>query len=211
MIVSSSRIFAQTDSISGKADKFPEFPGGMEKYEKFIKKNKMYPEGMPIGDDKVSAHVSFKIDSTGMLSDFSIDRPIGDDRLDKEAFRLLTILPKNWTPASRDGKNVNVILHAKIHFEILESHYNKTRNNRAAFFEAYHSASENYNSGNYAEAKKGFLKSNKLNPYSAEIQYKLGNSYLKLNNKDSACVVWTKMKNDLSSTKAANLIQKNCN
>jgi len=82
----------------------PEFPGGMEKFFKFIGQNFKVPneEGL-----KGKVFVTFIIEKDGSLSDIKVLRGIGYGT-GKEAIRVLSISPK-WSPGEMNGKKIRVL------------------------------------------------------------------------------------------------------
>lgn len=83
-----------------KIEKIPEFPGGMNEFYNFIRKNYNAPsEGLA---SKVM--VSFVIEKDGSLSSFKVLKSVNYDS-DKEAVRVLSICP-NWIPGEKNGQKV---------------------------------------------------------------------------------------------------------
>jgi|SRR6185503_154422 len=85
-------------------DEFPEFPGGLKGYTKFLSKNLKWPQGSHESTGRVI--LSFVVERDGRLSHFKIERSIGKE-LDAEAIRVLKLSPK-WTPAIKNGFKVRV-------------------------------------------------------------------------------------------------------
>jgi hypothetical protein len=88
------------DSIykTAELDKLPDFPGGMNEFYNFIRKNYNAPsEGLA---SKVM--VSFVIEKDGSLSSFNVLKSVNYDS-DKEAVRVLSICP-NWIPGEKNGQ-----------------------------------------------------------------------------------------------------------
>lgn len=79
----------------------PDFPGGLEKFSKFISKNFKVPneEGL-IG----KIFVTFVVEKNGSLSDIKVIRDIGYGT-GKEAIRVLKRSPK-WNAGEMNGKKV---------------------------------------------------------------------------------------------------------
>lgn len=78
-----------------KIEKIPEFPGGMNEFYDFIRKN--YNAPSETLSDKVV--VSFIIEKDGSLSGFKVLKSVNYDS-DKEAVRVLSICP-NWIPGEK--------------------------------------------------------------------------------------------------------------
>ena len=82
----------------------PDFPGGLEKFYKFISKNFQIPEEDGL---KGKVFVTFVIETDGSLSDIKVLRDIGYDT-GKEAIRVLKTCPR-WIPGEVNGKKVRVL------------------------------------------------------------------------------------------------------
>lgn len=81
-------------------EKIPEFPGGMNEFYNFIRKN--YNAPSKTLSDKVL--VRFIIEKDGSLSSFKVLKSVNYDS-DKEAVRVLSICP-NWIPGEKNGQKV---------------------------------------------------------------------------------------------------------
>ena len=82
----------------------PEFPGGIEKFYKFVSKNFVSPDDESFGGGKVL--VTFVVEKDGSLTDIRIIRDPGFGT-GKEATRVLKSSPK-WNPGEQNGKRVRV-------------------------------------------------------------------------------------------------------
>ena len=82
----------------------PEFPGGMEKFYKFVGNNYQAPEEEGL---KGKVYVTFVVEKDGSLTDIKVIRDIGYGT-GKEAIRVLKKCPK-WTPGEQNGKKVRVL------------------------------------------------------------------------------------------------------
>ena len=79
----------------------PEFPGGFDKFYKFIAENYKTPN---VGGLKGKVYVTFVIEKNGSLTDIKVLRDIGYGT-GKEAIRVLKNSPK-WLPGEQDGRKV---------------------------------------------------------------------------------------------------------
>ena len=77
----------------------PDFPGGLEKFYKFIGKNFQVPEEEGL---KGKIFVTFVVEKDGSLTDIKVLRDIGYGT-GKEAIRVLKSCPK-WNPGEQNGK-----------------------------------------------------------------------------------------------------------
>ena len=82
----------------------PDFPGGMEKFYKFVGNNYQTPEEDGL---KGKVYVTFVVKKDGSLTDIKVIRDIGYGT-GKEAIRVLNKCPK-WTPGEQNGKKVRVL------------------------------------------------------------------------------------------------------
>jgi protein TonB len=82
----------------------PDFPGGLDKFYKFIGKNFQTPE-----EDGLSGKifVTFVVEKDGSLTDIKVLRDIGYGT-GKEAIRVLKSCPR-WNPGEQNGKKVRVL------------------------------------------------------------------------------------------------------
>jgi protein TonB len=106
---------AQVDSISNgigiddiitSPEKTPEFPGGQQALNDFIRKNIRYP--MPAKENGISGKVyaSFIVNTDGSVGEIKIVKGIGGG-CDEEVVRVLRLMP-NWTPGEVSGRAVRV-------------------------------------------------------------------------------------------------------
>nr|WP_294929825.1 energy transducer TonB [uncultured Flavobacterium sp.] len=82
----------------------PDFPGGMEKFYKFVGNNYRTPEEEGL---KGKVYVTFVVEKDGSLTDIKVLRDIGYGT-GAEAVRVLKKCPK-WTPGEQNGKKVRVL------------------------------------------------------------------------------------------------------
>jgi len=82
----------------------PEFPGGIDKFYNFIKKNYQAPDEEGLNG---KVFVSFVVEKDGSLTDIKVIRDIGYGT-GKEAIRVLRSCPK-WNPGEQNGKKVRVL------------------------------------------------------------------------------------------------------
>ena len=88
------------------ADVFPEFPGGREAYDKFLKENIKYPEEAKAKGIHGNVICSYMLENDGSISNIQVIQS-EDPSLGKEVTRVLSLMP-NWIPAKKDGKNVRI-------------------------------------------------------------------------------------------------------
>lgn len=84
----------------------PEYPGGYQAMRNFIKQNLKYPRICMENNIQGRVLVSFIVDKDGSIVEPEIVKSVNPS-LDKEALRLVSIMPK-WNPGSQRGKPVRV-------------------------------------------------------------------------------------------------------
>lgn len=89
-------------NVAGITEK-PEFPGGMEKFYKFVGNNFQAPTEPNL---KGKVYVMFIIEKDGSITNVSVLRDIGHGT-GEEATRVIKLSPK-WIPAQKDGVPVRV-------------------------------------------------------------------------------------------------------
>lgn len=96
----------------------PSFPGGMDKFYKYLSDNAKYPEDARKNNVQGKVFLSFIVEKTGDLSDIQVVRKLGSGT-DEEAVRLLSNSPK-WTPGIISGKPVRVKYNIPISFTMTD-------------------------------------------------------------------------------------------
>ena len=87
--------------LTGVVEYQPQFPGGKEACEQFIKENLRYPaDAEPGVEGRVI--VSFLVNLDGTLSDIHVVKSLGE-AFDNEALRVVKLMPK-WSPGAIDGQ-----------------------------------------------------------------------------------------------------------
>jgi protein TonB len=97
-------------------EEFPEFPGGMAAWSKFIQKNLRYPEMAQESNIQGKVYISFVIEKDGTLSDVKLVRGIGYG-CDDEAMRVIKKSPK-WKAGRQNDANVRVRYNMPINYTI---------------------------------------------------------------------------------------------
>lgn len=94
----------------------PQYPGGMDKFYKFIGDNLKYPAMAADNNIQGKVIVSFTIEKDGSLTEPKVERKLGYG-LDEEALRVLK-LTKRWNPGMQNGKPVRVKYNIPIVFNL---------------------------------------------------------------------------------------------
>ena len=93
------------DSIT--VNQAPSFPGGESARIEFLTNNIKYPDEARDNDIEGVVVVKFTVSSTGDIKDARVSRGVYE-LLDKEALRVVELMPK-WTPAKNSfGENIDV-------------------------------------------------------------------------------------------------------
>jgi protein TonB len=90
-----------------RVEKLPEFPGGRQGLDKYLRDNIRYPASAVQKKIKGTVHVCFKVSKTGRVYDVKVTKSVDPD-IDKEAIRVVKGMPV-WSPGKRHGEPVNVI------------------------------------------------------------------------------------------------------
>lgn len=112
-VVENKPVFPGCENEVSEQAKFQCFQMGIMK---FISKNFEYPEMARQMGISGKVYVNFVIEKNGKVSNVVIARGV-DDALDKEAMRLVKILPK-FTPAKQRGKPVRMSYTVPINFRL---------------------------------------------------------------------------------------------
>lgn len=95
----------------------PEFPGGQAAMFKFISENLQYPQEAQ--DSRIEGRVicQFTVEKNGLISNVTVVRSAGNAVLDKEAVRIIKLMP-TWKPGKHRGKLVRVKYTVPINFRL---------------------------------------------------------------------------------------------
>lgn len=198
--------FAQTQDSLGKkeiftmVEKMPEYNGGPNEMMKFIQKNINYPLLAKEKGMSGKVYLKFIINELGGIDSVSVLKSTGYKILDDEAIRLIKSMPK-WKPGTQNEKPVPVFFNLPINFQLSDPGLGT---------KYYNSALKDFEAGKYYEAKEKYLKAYKYNSRDIDAVYNLGVTYIKLNQKDSACFYWNEMKIKFATSEADALIKKYC-
>jgi periplasmic protein TonB len=99
-------------------EKYPEFPGGMEGFAKYLQKNLRYP--MPAIEAGITGKVfvTFIVERDGRLTDIKVVRGLGYG-CDQEAERVLKKSPV-WSPGIQNNRAVRVQYTIPLMFQLSE-------------------------------------------------------------------------------------------
>ena len=100
-------------------EELPEYPGGNEAMQEYIKSNKRYPQEAMDRGIAGRVIVQFTVDSTGCVCKERVVKSI-DSQLDGEAIRLIRNMPR-WKPGAFWGRPWNVRFTLPITFTLPDS------------------------------------------------------------------------------------------
>ncbi|RYG20542.1 MAG: energy transducer TonB [Chitinophagaceae bacterium] len=99
-------------------EKFPEFPGGMAAWSKFIQKNLRYPYIAQETGIQGKVYISFVVEKDGSITDVAVTRGIGGG-CDEEAMRVIKKSPK-WSAGEQNNTKVRVRYNMPINYTITQ-------------------------------------------------------------------------------------------
>lgn len=108
--------FGTEDEIFDVVDEDPSFPGGIDKFRKFLGSNIVYPRIARELGVQGRVVVQFVVEKDGAVSDIVVVRSLGSGT-DEEAIRVLQKMPK-WNPGKQDGRVVRVKYTVPIPFSL---------------------------------------------------------------------------------------------
>jgi TonB family protein len=97
------------------SDTPPTFPGGQEAFKRFLADNLNYPKKAAAYYVDCETLVNFEVKPTGEYHMVSIRESSGNLLIDKEIFRVISMMP-DWIPATNDGQPVSVVVTLPISF-----------------------------------------------------------------------------------------------
>ncbi|RZK56666.1 MAG: energy transducer TonB [Pedobacter sp.] len=103
---------------TGGVEKFPEFPGGMAAWSKFIQKNLRYPYVAQETGIQGKVYVSFVVEKDGSITDVTVTRGIGGG-CDEEAMRVIKKSPR-WSAGEQNNNKVRVRYNMPINYTITQ-------------------------------------------------------------------------------------------
>lgn len=115
-----------TDSIKQQNDddvvfvvveQMPEFPGGQAALSRFLSENVKYPTIAKENNIQGRVLCQFVVEKDGTITDVTVVKSGGDASLDKEAVRVLRMMPK-WKPGIQRGKPVRVKYTVPVNFRL---------------------------------------------------------------------------------------------
>jgi TonB family protein len=98
------------------AEQMPEFPGGKDSMNMFVKRNLHYPENAIKSSLQGKCYVRFVVNEVGGINDIQVIKGVpGCHECDKEAGRVIHKMPA-WRPGQMNGKPVKVFYTMPVNF-----------------------------------------------------------------------------------------------
>jgi TonB family protein len=97
-------------------EKMPEFPGGYEAMNAFIRKNIIYPATERDKKIEGKVYVQLLINLEGKVSEAKVIKG-NIEAFNQEALRVVNMMPK-WIPGEQAGKRVNCYYNLPIYFKL---------------------------------------------------------------------------------------------
>lgn len=110
--------FGAEEQIFFIVEKMPEFIGGQEGLQEYIKKNTRYPLQAYEAGIQGKVIIQYEVESDGSVQNVRVIRGISPS-LDFEAYNVVKSMPK-WKPGTQRGKAVSVSLTVLINFDLNE-------------------------------------------------------------------------------------------
>jgi TonB family protein len=104
------------NQVYSSVDKQPEFPGGTEGLNSWLKRNLKWPN--PSKDVSGKVLVSFVVERDGSLTNIRVTKGL-EPEFDTEAIRVIRASPK-WIPGMNNGKHVRVAYTVPVSFSITQ-------------------------------------------------------------------------------------------
>ncbi|MFD2201550.1 energy transducer TonB [Shivajiella indica] len=116
VVIADAPVVEKADEIFDVVENSPEFPGGMEAWNEYLRKNLKYPTQARRMGVEGTVYVVFVVNTDGSVQDVEILRGIGGG-CDEEALRVVSNAPK-WTPGKQRGRPVRVRMRLPIRFKL---------------------------------------------------------------------------------------------
>jgi len=113
---------APKNLIYTSVEEVPQFIGGMDAFQNYLKNNLNYPPLAMKNGTQGKVIVSFIVERNGKLTQVKVSRGIGDD-CDEEALRLIKKTAKNWIPGKQNGIAVRTAYSIPINFILPDKKY----------------------------------------------------------------------------------------
>jgi TonB family protein len=114
--IDSSQSTTDTKSVFTAVEIEPGFPGGIDRFYKYLEANIKYPYNSAKNRLQGKVFISFVVENDGSLSHIKVLRGVSPD-IDEEAIRVMSHSP-NWRPGIQNGRTVRVQYSLAINFKL---------------------------------------------------------------------------------------------
>lgn len=97
-------------------EQYPEFPGGMTEYMKWLTRNLRYPDIARSQKIQGKVVVQFIVNQDGTIADAKVVKSV-NPHLDREAMRVIRMMP-SWKPGIQDNKPCKTMVAVPIVFKL---------------------------------------------------------------------------------------------
>lgn len=97
-------------------EQYPEFPGGMTEYMKWLTRNLRYPDIARSQKIQGKVVVQFIVNQDGTIADAKVVKSV-NPHLDREAMRVIRMMP-SWKPGIQDNKPCKTMVAIPIVFKL---------------------------------------------------------------------------------------------
>lgn len=97
-------------------EQYPEFPGGMTEYMKWLTRNLRYPDIARSQQIQGKVVVQFIVNQDGTIADAKVVKSV-NPHLDREAMRVIRMMP-SWKPGIQDNKPCKTMVAVPIVFKL---------------------------------------------------------------------------------------------
>lgn len=116
IVISDAPVEEKAETIFDAVENAPNPPGGIEGWNKYLKKNLNYPTQARRMGIEGTVYVVFVVNTDGSIVDADVLRGIGGG-CDEEALRVVKAAPK-WEPGKQRGRPVRVRMRLPIKFKL---------------------------------------------------------------------------------------------
>ena len=110
----------EEEQIFDVVEEQPEFPGGMKALMKYFADNIKYPRVSRDNNSQGKTFVKFTVNTDGSIQDTEVIRSSGDIYLDKEAIRVISLMPR-WIPGKHNGARVDAKYTLPVTFRLTQT------------------------------------------------------------------------------------------
>jgi protein TonB len=110
---------AEEETTFVVVETMPVFPGGQQEMLKFLNEQTSASPVVTEYQIQGRAICQFVVEKDGSISNVQVMRSSGEPLLDKEAVRILSIMPK-WTPGMQRGEPVRIKYTVPVYFRLPE-------------------------------------------------------------------------------------------